>query len=295
MTLLVGYVPGKSERTAIDLAAVLARTADQDLLVVTVVPGVWPTPVAGADGEFGEAAAESGERAVAEVRAILEEACPDLRADATWTSGRSIPSALATKAEEIEASLIVVGAGHTGPYGHVSLSSTADWLLHSSRIPVAVATRGYRGGAKDRLGRVTVAFRGDEVSHSVLERAARISAELGAELRVVTFAIRGRTMYPKEISGAEEMVLQGWLEQAGAAQADAVAALAEHGVDTAQVRTDTGIGRDWPSAIESVEWRTDEVLVIGSSSGAGLISRLFLGANAAKIIRHSPVPVIAVH
>ena len=35
------------------------------------------------------------------------------------------------------------------------------------------------------------------------------------------------------------------------------------------------------------------MLVVGSSS-ASLMSRLFLGSNGAKILRHSPVPAIVV-
>ena len=37
----------------------------------------------------------------------------------------------------------------------------------------------------------------------------------------------------------------------------------------------------------------NELLVLGSSS-AGALRRVFLGTNATKIIRHSPVPVLVV-
>ena len=40
--------------------------------------------------------------------------------------------------------MIVVGSGSDGSWGTVVVSSTADRLLHSSPVPVAVAPRGYR-------------------------------------------------------------------------------------------------------------------------------------------------------
>ena len=52
-------------------------------------------------------------------------------------------------------------------------------------------------------------------------------------------------------------------------------------------------GRSWSEALEALPWEKGDVLVLGSSS-ASLMSRLFLGSNATKIVRHSPVPVIVV-
>ena len=52
-----------------------------------------------------------------------------------------------------------------------------------------------------------------------------------------------------------------------------------------------GHGEDWEQALEDVEWRDGDLLVIGSSN-AGPVARVFLGSRAAKIIRHSPVPVL---
>ena len=102
-------------------------------------------------------------------------------------------------------------------------------------------------------------------------------------------------MYPPDGSGvqAEDMIMELWLKQAGAAQADAVASLTEGGEALPVITSEVASGRSWASALGSLEWKGDEVLVIGSSA-AGPLSRLFLGSSAAKIIRHSPVPVVVV-
>jgi nucleotide-binding universal stress UspA family protein len=295
MTLVVGFPPGRDDWSSIELGATLARSAETDLLVVTVVPTVWPTPVAGhTDRELEDWAAQQGAAAVAEAGAILAEHCPDLQAQARWVPGRSVASALLQQAGEVAASLIVVGSGSTGSYGRVHPGATGDWLLHSSHVPVAVATQGYTASPRGRVRRVSCAFRGDDESVRTLERTAGICADVGASLRVVTFAVRGRTIYTAGVGAqAEDMVLDRWVSQATAAQEVALRSLTESGGAPAEIETVVATGRSWGAAVDQLDWDRDEVLVVGSSE-VGLVERIFLGSNASKIVRHSPVPVIVV-
>jgi nucleotide-binding universal stress UspA family protein len=295
MTLLVGFPPGKDDWSSIELGATLAKSAGTDLLVVTVVPSVWPTPVAGhTDREFEDWAERQGAAAVAEANAILAEHCPDVAAVARWTPGRSVASTLLEQAEEVAASMVVVGSGSTGSYGRVHPGAIGDWLLHFSHIPVAVATHGYAASERGRVRRVSCAFRGDERSLQTVERTAALCADIGAALRLVTFAVRGRTVYTAGVGvGAEDMVLDRWISQATAAQADALKALEESGNAPAEVDSVVATGRSWGAAIDRLDWDHDEVLVVGSST-AGVIERIFLSSNASKIVRHSPVPVVVV-
>ncbi len=296
MTLLVGFPTRHDDRSGVEFAATLARSSGQDLLLVTVVPAAWPTPVAGhTDREFEAWAARTGERAVAQAEELLAEHCPEVGARAIWVAGRSIPGTLIAEAERAEASMIVIGSGHDGAYGHVNLSSTAHRLLHSSPVPVALATRGYQASDHGRVVRATCAFRGDEISRSTLARTAEICQEVGAALRIATFAVRGKTMYPPSVSmSSEDMVLERWVAQATEMQKTVVEELSDDGILPADTDTVVATGRNWAHAIDRLVWERDEVLVIGSSSSARLTARLFLGSSAAKIVRHTPVPVIVV-
>ncbi len=295
MTLVVGFPPGKDDWSSIELGATLAKSASTDLLVVTVVPTVWPTPVAGhTDREFEDWAEQQGAAAVAEANAILAEHCPDIAAVARWTPGRSVASTLLEQAEEVDASMVIVGSGSTGSYGRVHPGAIGDWLLHFSHIPVAVATHGYAASERGRVRRVSCAFRGDERSLQTVERTAAICADVGASLRLVTFAIRGRTVYTAGVgAGAEDMVLDRWVSQATTAQDNALKTLQESGHAPPEVDSVVAIGRSWGAAIDRLDWDHDEVLVVGSST-AGVIERIFLSSNASKIVRHSPVPVVVV-
>jgi nucleotide-binding universal stress UspA family protein len=190
--------------------------------------------------------------------------------------------------------MIVIGSGSTGSYGRVHPGATGDWLLHSSHIPVAVATHGYAASDHGRVRRVSCAFRGDERSLVTLHRTAAICADIGASLRLVTFAVRGRTVYTAGVGNqAEDMVLDRWVAQAAAAQDQALKALKESGNAPNGVESVVAHGRSWGAAIDRLDWDRDEVLVLGSSE-AGVIERIFLGSNASKIVRHSPVPVVVV-
>jgi nucleotide-binding universal stress UspA family protein len=289
MTLVVGHAPRHNDRSAISLAAMTARALDTDLLVVSVVPAPWPTPVAGnTDREYVAFARAEGAAAVAEAETVLAEVASDLSARAVSVAGRSVPGTLLEQAAAIDAGMVVVGSGSNGAWGTVVLSSTSDRLLHSAHLPVAVATRGFSTHAAPRLTRATCAFRADQTSRSVLRLAAEMCSAAGAELRVVTFGVLGRTMHPPEVSGGEREVLGAFVEQATSAQA---AAIAEVGADVTEVLVATG--RSWQEALAGVDWRHGDVLVVGSSSG-GVLARVFLGSNATRVVRHSPVPVIVV-
>ncbi|GAA1141155.1 universal stress protein [Ornithinicoccus hortensis] len=292
MTILVGFAPHKDDSSAIELGATLARSRGDDLLVVSVVPAPWPTPLpGGADKEFASWSRERGEAAVAEAEQLLAQHCPDLDTEATWVTGRSVPSTLWSRAREAKASLIALGSGNNGPWGQVVVSTTADWLLHTAEVPVAVGTRGYRADPDSRVSRVTCAFRGDDASRRVLRQTAHLCSDMGVPMRVVTFAVQGRSMHTAGVSGAEEMVADRWVEQVGAAQAHAVEGLT--GVDPETVEQLVAAGRDWTSAFRRVDWIADEVLVVGSSVSSP-VTRLFLGHAATKIVRQSPTPVIVV-
>lgn len=293
MTYIVAFSPHRDDHAAIDLACQLARSDSDRVRAVTVVPPGWPTAVAGhTDREFEQWAAGEGEACAAEAIELLARH-GDVPSEAAWLAGRSVPATLIEDAERVDAALIVVGSGDEARWGEVAMTSKTARLLHSSPVAVAIAPRGYRAGPDAVVRRATVAFRGDEQTRELLERAADICGRVGAALRIVTFAVRGRTMYPPEISGAEDMVLQQWRAQAEGQQAEAVSALVDNGFPADRLSAVIAVGRSWDRAVDSLDWGHDEVLVVGSSSTHRL-THVFLGSSASKIVRHSPVPVIAV-
>jgi len=295
MTVVVGFAPNKDEYGGLELAALLARSSGQDVLAVTVVPALWPTPVAGTvDREFDEWAHSHGEAAVAEAQRVAVDHCLGVEFAATWVHGKSVAGSLLEEAQRREASMLVVGSGNDGRWGYVHVSSSADRLLHSAEVPVAIATRGFHADPTATVSRATCAFRGDDVSQRTLVAASQVCADIGASLRVATFAVRGRSMYPPDGGigmSAEDMIMDRWISQANDAQAAALKTLDAAEDKPVEVTAVVASGRSWAAALGSLEWSHDEVLVVGSSS-TGSLSRILLGSSARKIVRHSPVPVI---
>lgn len=291
--LLVGYSPHRDDLGALDLACQFARSDRVGVHALSVVPQGWPTPVAGdTDRELQEWAAGEGSAAAAAAAQYLATH-DDVQGDTGWAAGRSVPQALLDRARSLDASLIVVGSGVQVAHGQIGITSKTDRLLHSSEVPIAIAPRGYHAEPGTRVNRITLAFRGDDATRSLLHRVADIAQRTDASLRVVTFAVRSRTMYPRTVSGAEDMVLTALIDHAKAEQAQARDHLHHLGFTDNTLAFAIPVGRTWGGAIDSLDWDRGDVLVVGSSSTHRL-SQVFLGSSSSKIIRHSPAPVVVV-
>jgi nucleotide-binding universal stress UspA family protein len=132
---------------------------------------------------------------------------------------------------------------------------------------------------------VSALHRGEGVADMLMLRSRH-----GVPLRLTTFVVRDRQMYPSQVGyDAERLVAEQWRAQALEAQEKVLATLPD------DVAVEAGIveGRDWEDALDSLPWEEGEVLVVGLSR-LGPVARVFLGSNPTKIIRSSPVPVVVI-
>jgi nucleotide-binding universal stress UspA family protein len=289
VTTVVGFAPDGRGRGVLHLSAMLARSAGDDLLVCAVVPAPWPPSPARVDAEYRAWLRGAADEALEQARARLPN---DIPAQHVVREARSTPAGLLEVAEEHDAGLVVAGSSAGGGVGHVSLGSTTARLLHSSPIPVALSPRGFRTRPGARIVRVTAAF--SEGAHDLVVAAAAVAGQVGATLRLASFAVRSRPPLTAGIGSApERAVVQQW-EQDILAAARATLEEVEHlATPPATLEAVIGHGESWEEALEDVEWDDGDVLVVGSSS-VGPIARVFLGSRSEKIVRHSPVPVVVV-
>ena len=240
------------------------------------------------DAEYAAFLKQYAEDAIAEAREFLGDT---VRAEYTVHARASSASeGLIATATETGAALIALGSARHGPLGRFTVGGIANEMLHVSPVPVALAPRGYRPSSDARLRRVTCAFSGSTQSRSAFDAAVQLSSQHGVPLRLTTFVVRDRQMYPSQVGyDAERLVAEQWRAQALEAQEKALASLPD------DVAVEAGIveGRDWEDALDSLPWEEGEVLVVGSSR-LGPVARVFLGSNATKIIRSSPVPVLVI-
>ena len=289
MTMLVAYAPDGRGRAVLHLAAMLARSAGDDLLVGAVVPTSWPPSPARVDAEYQEAIDRAAEDALATARERLPD---DIPVTTVVHNARSTPAGLIELAEQHEATLIVAGSSASGGDGSVALGSTTSRLLHSSPVAVALAPRGFRVGPGARVTRVTAAFgaSGDDL----VVGAAGVAARVGASLRLASFAVRPRAPYTISVGReADDTAVREWVSEIEAAQQEVLKRVHELPEVPDECEAVVGRGESWVDALDDVEWQDGDVLVVGSSS-IGPVARVFLGSRSAKIVQHAPVPVVAV-
>ncbi len=289
MTVVVGYLAGKGGLAALNLGVEAARTLKTSLAVVTVVPKPWTTPSpARVDAEYAHYADRLAVDSAAQARKCIASLDADLEVSFHKYAHRSAPGGLLEAVEELEAEVLVLGSAAHGSLGQVVVGSTADRLLHSAPVPLAISPRGYRGSKTHSLTRITCAYPGTPESLHVVERVATLAAQLGVPMRVITFAVRGRTMYPPEVGlHAEDTILQSWASHSR----EALAKLKTAGVVGDDVLLQVVTGNGWDQALDAAEWEDGELLALGTSP-QGAIARVFLGSKGTKIVRHSPVPVL---
>ncbi|WP_231444263.1 universal stress protein [Brevibacterium zhoupengii] len=288
MTIIAAFPYGKKDRSALHLAGLFARSSGEDVRIVSIVPEQGRSMIpSGSDLQFAAWSRERGRKAVAEAQRAAAEICPDIETESVAVPHRSRAKGLIAEVVAKNASMLVVGSGTEGTRGRIRVSGTSDRLLHSSPVPVALAPKGLVTEPGAQIARVTCSFRGDSGSDRVLAKTAEISQSVDAALRVATFGVGGRTVEPSSLE--EDSRRREYAAHLKAIQARAVDKVDED----IPVEEAVGIGKDWKAALGAIDWMSGEVLVIGSSS-EGRRSKVFLGSNAARIIRHTPAPVVVV-
>ena len=123
----------------------------------------------------------------------------------------------------------------------------------------------------------------------MVRRCFEFGARFGVPVRVLTLAVRRKTMYPPEVGlDVEDSILSAWASQAR----EILENLKTEGIVSEDVALQVVTGRSWKEALGKADWQDGEILALGTRP-RGDIRRVFLGSRSAKIIRESPVPVLA--
>ncbi|KCP16269.1 universal stress protein [Mycobacterium tuberculosis BTB09-085] len=316
MTIVVGYLAGKVGPSALHLAVRVARMHKTSLTVATIVRRHWPTPsLARVDAEYELWSEQLAAASAREAQRYLRRLADGIEVSYHHRAHRSVSAGLLDVVEELEAEVLVLGSFPSGRRARVLIGSTADRLLHSSPVPVAITPRRYRcytdrltrlscgysatSGSvdvvrrcghlyTDRLTRLSCGYSATSGSVDVVRRCGHLASRYGVPMRVITFAVRGRTMYPPEVGlHAEASVLEAWAAQAR----ELLEKLRINGVVSEDVVLQVVTGNGWAQALDAADWQDGEILALGTSP-FGDVARVFLGSWSGKIIRYSPVPVL---
>ncbi len=286
MKVLVGYSADSGGAEALAFGLQLACASSGSLTVCTIVPETWGHPsMARVDAEYARFLDQHAQKALEKARAQVGD-----RAPANYLC-RAAPAAregLLAVAEEEAADCIVLGSARNAPRGRIREGSVTSSFLYSAPIPIALTPRGYAPEPSARLCRMTCAVSPAAESLQTARTAQRVCGALKVSLRLMTFVVRDRQMYPTGAGyDAENLVANQWRSQATEGQRRIIAELPRDPPVTAGIAD----GKTWKSAFESIPWKTGEIIAVGSSH-IGPVLRVFLGSNAAKIVRQATIPCL---
>lgn len=279
MRYIVGYTNSSRGKDAVQLAVTLARGTDVTLEIVVVTP----EPRQSFDMYSPDRAFYSELEAQAEE--WLDDAMrlvpADIKARPRHYLADSIAEGLIDSVTDDaeEASLIVVGASRRGIVGRYTIGSTASTLLHSSPVPVALATAGY-GVNHQAVSRLTCATGTKPGADALVDLAVATAKRRQIDLRLVS-------LVPIDRAGDEDRAAVS--EQ----HAKSLAKRATQTLDKKRVSTVLARGTSIEECVSQLPFDDDEIVMVGSNRLAGH-RRLFIGSTASKMLRTLPVPMIVV-
>ena len=275
--ILVGYGSTPAGEDALAAGAALAASFGAELDVVLVMPDTSRRGNVPNDPAYDALLRDTAEGWLADARTRVPSS---VAFSGRVVFGDSLAEGLLTAAEELGATLIVVGAARGGLLGRFTVGSVAGALLHASPVPVLLAPEGWRDHAP-QLTRVTSMVGTRAGAADVLTTGERLSAAAGVPLRLVSLLaldLPGDAAAPKQSVGEHHAAAV--LEEASAATGVVATAVVAKG-DNIQ------------NAVARLDWEPGEIVVVGSSRLAQP-SRLFLGSTAAAMLRELPVPMVVV-
>lgn len=268
---LVAWGGDARSKDALALGATLARTFRAELAVVYVVREETFGAHTFGDVSFTEEVvrqASEGVQKHLDALTGLDDVVLHVR-----RSG-SVAEGVLDAAKEIDADLIVIGAG-TGTRA-LTTNAIVTALLHASPVPVAMAPRGYRKDAPAVLTELVAAVGPRAGAGRILEEAIRGVERVSLPLRLVSLLELGTDVdVPDERVESVRAALERAAEE----------------VDVDEMTTQVGQGKNLKEAIANIEWKPDGALIIGSSRLAQG-KQTSIGTVASRMLAHLPIPMI---
>jgi nucleotide-binding universal stress UspA family protein len=281
--IIVGVDESAGSADAIALASSLARMTGAELMFVNVFP--YDThPSRAINAEFEAYLRQDSHELLERVRSAHGDEAVEVRA----VPNPSAAHGLHALAEQVDASLIVVGSTHTGRAGRVLPGSTAERLLHGSPCPVAIAPKGYASRTPHEAAIIGCGYDGTSAARGALTTAHLIARASGARLRVIrAFKPLAYDVPPQKgvPMGGVPSYNDQLHDRATAELEDAVAEL------DGEPRGEPFFAVGNAAEILAAASEDLELLVVGSR-GYGPLHSVLVGGVAGRVAREAACPVL---
>ncbi len=284
MRLAVGYLATPGGADAVALGVRLARSLGAELDVCMVLPPDRGVPAMVPTGGYDELLAEQAGEWLNQALAGVPD---DVVAHSHVSVSDSTADGLINEVKRLGAQAVVVGGSGGGLAGSYSLGSVVNELLHSAHVPVAVAPKGTRLSAVERVREVTCAIGERAGAGTLLNVAVRACKAADVPLRLVSLVALDPMF--GSLRGDADALRERAMDHARRALEEAKESLPEGFSVTATVAEGSSV----EDAVSRLPWHDGDVIMVGSSRLAAP-RRLFLGSTAAKMLRVLDVPMIVV-
>ena len=286
--VVIGFDGSGTGEDALALGVRLAEATGDKPVVATVHPAS-PPGTGHVDAEWIAVMHEQADQTLERARSIVGKATgSDLEVDYRNVPSGSAAHGLDDLAEELDASVIVVGSGHSGALRRITAGSTAERLLHGASTPVLVAPRGHRERATPGLSVVGCGFIDAPDGYEALRAATRLAAQASAGLQVYSVIAPSQEFGLIGGRDAQRAYTEAARESFGAALERATAQIAD-----AVPVTSSLLEGDVVGALASLDDRDVDLLVVGSRS-YGPVRRVLLGGTSTRLVRRAACPVMVV-
>jgi len=262
----------------------LARSLGAELDVCMVLPPDRGVPAMVPTGGYEELLAEQAGEWLNEALAGVPD---DVVAHSHVSVSDSTADGLINEVKRLGAQAVVVGGSGGGLAGSYSLGSVVNELLHSALVPVAVAPKGTRLSAVERVREVTCAIGERAGAGTLLNAAVRACKAADVPLRLVSLVALDPMF--GSLRGDADALRERAMDHARRALEEAKESLPEGFSVTATVAEGVSV----EDAVSRLPWHDGDVIMVGSSRLAAP-RRLFLGSTAAKMLRVLDVPMVVV-
>lgn len=282
--VVAGFDGTPSGEDALALARACTRALDTTLVVATVHPSPAPIGSGRVDAEWvadrhhqSSAILDGARKLLAGLDAV----------EYRVVASSSAAHGLHDLAEDLGASVIVVGSRRAGDEPRLFAGSTADRLLAGSQTPVGIAPPDLRRRDLGGALRFGVAYVGTPDGKAALALAVQFAARVGASLTLYSvLADEARAVLPVIGRDAEHAFVETARESFQQSLDDAVAGVPAGVPATARLMTG-----DVVQVLADID--AVDVLFCGSR-GYGPARRVLLGGVSSRLVRQARSPVIVV-
>jgi nucleotide-binding universal stress UspA family protein len=269
--VIVGIKPSRlaEAEDALALGMLLARSLEAHVLAVSVID-----PKASID----EAERDLG-LAIAAVQARVGA---PVQVDALAVSGSSPARALHELGDDRSAVAVVLGSSRHAAQGGLAAGLVSTRVLEGSRVPVAVAPRGYGHQAGPDIGTIGVGYVEGTEAREALDHAVGLARAARTRLRVIT--VFDHAGLPGAALGVDRDALRA---RSRRALDEAIGAIGE------DLESD-GVWLEGDPLDELTDATADLGLLVVGSRGYGPLRAVLLGGVSAALMRQAGCPVVIV-